>query len=84
MAPTFDLQLIFRADSNIQAEMIIAALKNASIPSFKQDLGNAGIMNIYGGNSKAGENIYVSGENAERAIEVLEGMGLINYTEQEE
>ena len=77
MAAPMNLELVFTAYDNLQAEMIIAALKNAGIPSFKQDLGNAGIMNIYGGNSRAGENIFVAKEHVEGARDVLTGMGLI-------
>ena len=77
MAAPMNLELVFTAYDNLQAEMIIAALKNAGIPSFKQDLGNAGIMNIYGGISRAGENIFVAKEHVEGARDVLTGMGLI-------
>mgnify|MGYP000143471600 FL=1 len=34
-------------------------------------------MNIYGGNSKAGADIYVADTDAEAAAEILEGMGLL-------
>ena len=44
----------------------------------KKDLGNGGIMGIYGGSSKAGADIYVADTDAEAAAEILEGMGLIN------
>ena len=77
MTALVNLELVFTAYDNLQAEMIIAALKNEGIPSFKQDLGNAGIMNIYGGNSKAGENIFVAKRHVEHAREVLVGIGLI-------
>ena len=69
---------IFTAQDSIQAEMIISTLKSSSIPSYKKDLGNGGIMGIYGGNSKDGADIYVADTDAEAAAEILEGMGLIN------
>ncbi len=81
MDALINLELVFTAYDNLQAEMIIAALKNAGIPSFKQDQGNAGIMNIYGGNSRAGENIFVAKRHVERAREVLTVMGLIDHTD---
>lgn len=34
-------------------------------------------MNLYGGNSKYGENIYVAEDNYEKAKEILRKMGLI-------
>lgn len=67
---------LFTAQDNIQAEMILAALKDAQIPAYKTDLGAAGIMNIYSSNSTFGEDIFVAKENSSRAMEVLEGMGL--------
>lgn len=67
---------IFSAQDNIQAEMILETLSNNKIPAYKQDIGSSGIMNIYGGNSIDGEDIYVAEEDAGRAMEVLEGMGL--------
>ena len=81
MTALVNLELVFTAYDNLQAEMIIAALKNAGIPSFKKDLGNAGIMNIYGGNSRAGENIFVAKRHVEHAREVLVGMGLIGQVD---
>ena len=71
-----DLWLIYTAPDNIQAEMILIALKNANIPALKKDLGSAGIMNIYGRYSKSGESIYVAKENVPFAKDVLAGMGL--------
>ena len=68
---------LYTAQDNIQAEMIISTLKNSNIPSYKKDLGNGGIMNIYGGNSKAGADIYVADADAKAAAEILEGMGLL-------
>lgn len=68
---------VFVAQDNMQAEMIIEALGMNEIPAFKKDLGNAGLMNLYGGNSFAGEEIYVSEENGEKAVDVLQGMGLL-------
>ena len=43
---------LYTAQDSIQAEMIISTLKNSNIPSYKKDLGNGGIMNIYGKNTK--------------------------------
>lgn len=67
---------LFTAQDNIQAKMIISTLKENHIFAIKEELGNAGLMNLYGGNSRAGENIYVVKEDAEKAAEILAGMGL--------
>lgn len=67
---------LFTAQDNMQAEMILAALKDNRIPAYKTDLGAAGIMNIYSSNSTFGEDIFVAEEDAPRALEILEGMGL--------
>ena len=67
---------LITVSGNIQAEMIISTLKANHIPAIKEDLGNAGIMNLYGGNSCFGETIYVAPEHGERAAEILAGMGL--------
>ena len=67
---------IFTTHDNIQAEMIINTLKDNNISSFKEDLGNSGIMNLYGGNSLSGENIYVSVADVEKAKDILVSMGL--------
>lgn len=68
---------IYTAPDNLQAEMILEVLEKEQIPAYKQDLGAAGIMNIYGGNSTFGEEIYVAEADVPRAKEVLEGMGVL-------
>lgn len=68
---------IFTAQDNLQAEMILNELKDSGIPAYKKDLGNAGILNIYAGNSKYGEDIFVADTDIQQALQILEGMGLI-------
>ena len=68
---------LFTAEDNLQAEMIMNILKDSGIPALKEDLGNAGLMNLYGGNSKFGENIYVVEDHYAKAKEILSNMGLI-------
>ncbi len=68
---------LFTANDNLQAEMIISTLKDNDIPALKEDLGNAGLMNLYGGNSKYGENIYVAENNYAKAKGILSNMGLV-------
>ena len=51
---------IYTAPDNLQAEMILEVLEKEQIPAYKLDLGSAGIMNLYGGNSTFGEEIYVA------------------------
>ena len=44
--------------------------------SRKEGVGSSGIMNIYGSSSLYGEDIYVADKDEQKAMEVLEGMGL--------
>ena len=75
MAMEQKLVKLFTSDDNLQAEMIINTLKDNDIPALKEDLGNAGLMNLYGGNSKYGENIYVAEDNYAKVKEILSNMG---------
>lgn len=61
---------------NIQAEMIVEALKNNGIPAIKKGLGSSDVMNIYGGNSLFGEDIFIAEQNTEKALQVLADMGI--------
>lgn len=67
---------IYTAQDNLQAEMILEVLGKNGIPGYKRDLGAAGIMNLYTGNSTFGEEIFVAEEDVPKAAELLEGMGL--------
>ena len=67
---------IYTAPDNLQAEMILEVLGENGIPGYKRDLGAAGIMNLYTGNSTFGEEIFVAEEDVPKAAELLEGMGL--------
>lgn len=71
-----EIEKIFSAQDNIQAEMIIETLKNNQIPALKKDLGASGIMNIYAGNSMNGEDIFVAKQNVQRAKQILQEIGL--------
>ena len=68
---------IYSAPDNIQAEMVLEVFKNNQIPAYKKGIGASGIMNIYGGNSMFGENIFVAEEDAEKAEQILIEMGLL-------
>ena len=67
---------IYTAPDNLQAEMILEVFGKNGIPGYKRDLGAAGIMNLYSGNSTFGEEIFVAEEDVPKAVELLEGMGL--------
>ena len=67
---------IYTAPDNLQAEMILEVLGKNGIPGYKRDLGAAGIMNLYTGNSTFCEEIFVAEEDVPKAAELLEGMGL--------
>lgn len=68
---------IYIAEDNLQAEMILEAFKENGILAYKKDLGYAGVMNLYSGNSKGGEEIFVAEESVEAATEILKEMGLL-------
>lgn len=68
---------IFSAQDNLQAEMILQTFKANQIVAFKRDASEGGFMNLYGGNSMCGEDIYIAEADVEKAKNILEGMGLI-------
>ncbi len=72
----YEMVKIYTAQDNLQAEMILEALKEKDIPALKKDLVNAEVLNLYGANSGCGEEIYVADVNVQKAYEVLAGMGL--------
>ena len=72
-----DLVKIYTAYDHIQAEMAVGALENQQIPALRKELGNAGLLNIYGTNSMSGEEIYVPKESKEKAREVLIAIGFL-------
>lgn len=67
---------ICTVSDNLQAEMILDTLKENGIPAYKRDLGSAQVMNLYGGNSGFGEEIWAAEDAANRAEEILEEMGI--------
>lgn len=67
---------ICTVSDNIQAEMVLEALKENGIPAYKRDLGSAQVMNLYGGNSGCGEEIWAAEDAVKKAWEILEGMGI--------
>ena len=52
---------------SIQAEMLLELLKRNQIPAYRQ----GDLMDLYGGCSLEGEDIYISEENLEKARELL-------------
>lgn len=67
---------IFTSRDNLEAEMILDTLKQNGIPAYKKDADESGFMNIYGGNSMCGEEIYVAETNVEKVRQILQEMGL--------
>ena len=65
------------AQDRIQADIIIEALRRNQIPAYRQGIGSGGLMDIYGGNSIYGEDIFVGSQDVHRAVEVLHGMGIL-------
>ena len=70
-----------RGADNFTAEMLMAALRENNIPAVKRDLGAAGLLNLYQGNSFEGEQIFVAPEAFERAKELLLVMGFAQAEE---
>lgn len=69
---------VFTADGNMQAEMIIEALKNEDIMAYMQKKGDAGLAAVRYGMGRGFDDrveIIVSSDKAEDAMQVLEGMG---------
>lgn len=70
---------VFVADGNMQADMVVEALKRNDIAAYKQDLGNAGFNSVRCGMGRIGDDrvaVYVAGDKVDDAIQVLHGMGL--------
>lgn len=66
---------LYTAKDNLEAAMIADVLETNGIAAVMQDESSMGVLNLYGGFSKAGFFIYVTKENYEKAKELLEGMG---------
>lgn len=69
---------VFTADGNMQAEMLIEALKNENIMAYMQKKGDAGLVAVRYGMGRGFDDrveIIVSSDKAEDAMQVLEGMG---------
>lgn len=66
---------LYTAKDNLEAAMIADVLETNGIAAVMQDESSMGVLNLYGGFSKAGIFIYVTKENYEKAKELLEGMG---------
>ena len=70
---------IFIADGNMQAQMIISALKDNGIMSYGQDLGDAGFASVRYGMGRGIDDriaIIVAREKADNAMQVIKEMGL--------
>ena len=70
---------IFTANGNIQAEMILNTLKQKGIMAYGQDLGDAGFASVRYGMGRGIDDriaIFVAEEQADAALQVLNGLGL--------
>ena len=65
---------VYTAKDRLEAEMLIDVLKENDIPAYRQGIGSAGIMDIYGGNSTFGEDIFVNEKNVDKALELIKGV----------
>ena len=55
---TYQMLLLYTAPDNFTAEMLMAALRENNIPAVKRDLGAAGLLNLYQGNSFEGVSLW--------------------------
>lgn len=60
--------------NTLEAEMVIDILNQNDIPSYRQGIGSAGILDIYAGNSTFGEDIFVDEKDVEKARELVENL----------
>lgn len=70
---------IFTANGNIQAEMILNTLKQKGIMAYGQDLGDAGFASVRYGMGRGIDDriaIFVAEEQADAALQVINGLGL--------
>ena len=70
---------VFTANGNMQADMIVEALKKKGILAYKQDLGEAGFASVRYGMGRGTDDrvaIFVASEKTDDAITVIKGMGL--------
>ena len=70
---------VFTANGNMQADMIVEALKKNGILAYKQDLGDAGFASVRYGMGRGTDDrvaIFVASEKTDDAITVIKGMGL--------
>ncbi len=71
---TSDFVKVYSADSRLTAEILLGALTQEKIPAFRQAKGGGSYMDICTGDSVFGEDIYVASGDAQRAMEVIEGI----------
>ncbi len=70
---------VFTAAGNMQADMIVEALKENGIIAYKQDLGDAGFASVRYGMGRGMDDrvtVLVAREKADDALKVIKGMGL--------
>lgn len=77
-----EITQVFLAEDEMQAGMIIAAFEEAGIPVFKKTRGADGLSMIYGFRPILGVELYAAKEDADRAAEILAGLGLQNESEE--
>lgn len=68
---------IITSQDNLQAEMILDTFKDNGIPAYKIDASPGSFLNLYGGNSRWGEDIYVAEQDRSRAEQILQNTGLL-------
>ena len=80
-----DELLIYTTYDSFEANKVIAALGSADIPAFKREKGAGQYLSIFMGmNTTQPIDIYIPKEAEERAVLILEEMGLLQVDEEED
>ncbi|MBQ9065252.1 MAG: alpha/beta hydrolase fold domain-containing protein [Blautia sp.] len=74
---------IYTARDDLEARMIETLLRDNNIPCFRRDLGNAGFLNVYAGNSRMGVSLFTAADRAEEVRRLLEETGIEGFEEAE-
>ncbi|MCP1102192.1 hypothetical protein M2454_000589 [Aequitasia blattaphilus] len=73
---------LYLSYNKVQTDLVLETLERNNIPAYKASAGAGQLMTIYMGNSIAGETIYVDTQDQEKALEILNLLGLTKETSQ--
>ncbi len=82
--PSIDPVAVKYVSNAVDAEMMMEILRNEGIPCFRKSREAGGYLSISMGFSIFGEDIYVDKENAQAALDILDGWDVVCETSVEE